>query len=102
MAGYSKRSLAEKLGIKEGLSLFIFNPPGHYFKMIGTSPPNVIVEKKLHLGFPSCYASLIAHLASVLTPPLGFLEGPLDKHPRQIQGQFKLPTKSFGQEPGIL
>jgi hypothetical protein len=47
VAGYSKRSLAEKLGIKEGLSLYLFNPPGDYFTMIGAPPANVTVEKKL-------------------------------------------------------
>ncbi len=47
MAGYSKRSLAEKLGIKEGLRLFLLNPPEGYLAMIGPLPANVTGEKTL-------------------------------------------------------
>jgi hypothetical protein len=47
MAGYSKRSLAEKLGIKAGLHLFLLNPPEGYLAMIGPLPPNAIIEKRL-------------------------------------------------------
>lgn len=47
MVGYSKRSLAEKLGIKAGLSLFLFNPPEEYLTLIAPLPEKVTIEKKL-------------------------------------------------------
>ncbi len=47
MAGYSKRSLAEKLGVKEGLRLFLLNPPEGYLGLPGGLPPDVVIEKHL-------------------------------------------------------
>lgn len=46
-AGYSKRSLVEKLGIKEGLKVAILNPPVNYHDTIGKLPENVTVMKIL-------------------------------------------------------
>ncbi|HEU5290421.1 MAG TPA: DUF3052 domain-containing protein [Cyclobacteriaceae bacterium] len=47
MAGYSGTPLQKKLGIKEGLSLFILQPPDLYFDWISPLPPNVKVKTKL-------------------------------------------------------
>lgn len=41
MAGYSKRSLVEKLGIKEGLRVTVLGAPGDYVRTLGNLPPGV-------------------------------------------------------------
>ncbi len=43
MAGYSKRFLVEKLGIKPGHKLIILNPPADYDQTLGTLPSEVLV-----------------------------------------------------------
>ncbi len=40
-AGYSKRSLVEKLGIKPGMKLAFFNPPDSYFELLGDLPEEI-------------------------------------------------------------
>jgi hypothetical protein len=47
MAGYSATPLQKKLGIKEGLLLFIFQPPHRYFDWISPMPTRVQVKSKL-------------------------------------------------------
>jgi hypothetical protein len=42
-AGYSKRSLVEKLGIKPGARIIILNPPRNYTETLGELPPGVTV-----------------------------------------------------------
>ncbi len=44
MAGYSKRTLVEKLGIKPGMAVAIINAPAGYDKTLGTLPLNTKVE----------------------------------------------------------
>jgi hypothetical protein len=39
LAGYSGRSLAEKLGVKAGVRLCSVNAPAHYRTLIGPLPP---------------------------------------------------------------
>jgi hypothetical protein len=59
MAGYSKRSLVEKLGIKPGRrALFVNAPPG-FERTLGKLPPDVKVEKSLlgPLDFIHCFAT---------------------------------------------
>lgn len=53
MAGYSKRSLVEKLGIKANSSVLILNPPPDYARTLGPLPAGVRVAGKLaaNLGF---------------------------------------------------
>lgn len=46
-AGYSKKSLVEKLGIKEGLRVAILNSPTNYNYTLGELPENVAVIKNL-------------------------------------------------------
>jgi len=43
MAGYSKKSLVDKLGIKPGFKVYIVNPPKNYGDTLGTLPPDVAV-----------------------------------------------------------
>jgi hypothetical protein len=43
MAGYSPRSLAEKLGIKPGARIALLNAPRGYRAMLGKLPPGVRV-----------------------------------------------------------
>src|SRR5258708_33123586 len=47
MAGYSKKSLADKLGIKPGKKLHLGNAPDGYGKTLGTLPAGVTVLKAL-------------------------------------------------------
>jgi hypothetical protein len=47
MAGYSKRSLVEKLGIKPGANLIIVNAPEKYDETLGTLPMDVIIVPTL-------------------------------------------------------
>ena len=46
-AGYSKRTLVQKLGIKEGARMILINPPDHYDQILTPLPDRVIVMKKL-------------------------------------------------------
>ena len=45
--GYSKRSLVEKLGIKDGNKVAILNSPANYSVTLGPLPKNVVAVKKL-------------------------------------------------------
>lgn len=47
MAGYSETPLQKKLGIKEGMSVFILKPPASYFDLISPLPAEVKVKTKL-------------------------------------------------------
>jgi hypothetical protein len=46
-AGYSKKSLVEKLGIKAGFKISILDPPKNYNSTLGKLPENVAVMKEL-------------------------------------------------------
>ena len=46
-AGYSKKTLVEKLGIKEGSRVIFLNSPSHYDKILGKLPPNVMRQQRL-------------------------------------------------------
>ena len=48
MAGYSKRSLAEKLGIKSGHKIYIGNAPTNYMDTLGDVPEGVQWAKTLN------------------------------------------------------
>ncbi len=41
LAGYSKRSLVDKLGIKAGYKILIVNPPANYDEVLGPLPEKV-------------------------------------------------------------
>jgi len=44
---YSKKSLREKLGIREGFKVFILNPPESYYNTLGSLPKGVFVTTAL-------------------------------------------------------
>jgi hypothetical protein len=47
MAGYSPKSLIEKLGLKQGFKAFVLNAPENYFRLLGHLPKNVIFFTQL-------------------------------------------------------
>ncbi len=49
-AGYSQRSLVEKLGIKAGQRLALLNAPADYGALLGPLPTGVTEEQKLTSG----------------------------------------------------
>src|ERR1041385_1751404 len=53
MAGYSKRALRDKLGVKDGFKIAVLNPPRNYFKLLGPLAPGVKVlpQPKAPLDF---------------------------------------------------
>lgn len=46
-AGYSTKSLQEKLGVKENFKMTVINAPPHYFELLGQLPENVTVTSEL-------------------------------------------------------
>jgi len=46
MAGYSKKLLVNKLGIKTGYRICLLNAPKNYIDTLGQFPPNVQIEQK--------------------------------------------------------
>lgn len=50
MAGYSKRSLVDKLGVKPGASVLIVGAPTGYAKALGPLPGGVSVAKSPRAG----------------------------------------------------
>ena len=51
-AGYSKRSLVEKLGIKPGAVVAVLNAPRGYMTTLGKLPPGVRVARTLRGQLP--------------------------------------------------
>jgi len=47
MAGYSKRTLIDKLGIKEGAQVYIGDPPAGYDRALGKLPPGAVRLREL-------------------------------------------------------
>lgn len=58
-AGYSKKSLAEKLGIKKHFTVAFSNPPAHYVDLLKPLPEGVIVasEKSRNLDFVHAFST---------------------------------------------
>ena len=48
MAGYSGTALVKKLGVKEGMTMYVFQNPANYFDWLSPLPENVIVKSKLN------------------------------------------------------
>jgi len=46
MAGYSGTPLVKKLGVKAGMSLYVFSSPAEYFNWLSPLPEGVIVQDK--------------------------------------------------------
>jgi hypothetical protein len=64
MAGYSKKSLVEKLGMKGGFKILILNPPQAYKNTLGKLPDKVITVRSLKgpLNFIQLFAKKKAEL----------------------------------------
>ncbi len=61
-AGYSKRPLYEKLGIKEGLKIRIIDVPKNYFELLGVLPKIEIFENNSELvDFIHLFSENIEH-----------------------------------------
>lgn len=49
-AGYSGRSLAQKLGIRDGMRIAVVNPPPGYARLIAPLPPGVTLGSRAGTG----------------------------------------------------
>jgi hypothetical protein len=47
MKGQAKKTLIEKLGIKEGFKIAILNPPQNYYDTLGQLPKGIFVKETL-------------------------------------------------------
>ena len=43
MAGYSETALVKKLGVKEGMTMYVFQNPADYFDWLSPLPEKVVV-----------------------------------------------------------
>jgi len=75
MAGYSPKSLIEKLGLKEGFKALALNAPKNYFRLLGPLPENLVffTQLKSSLDFihyfsngPQNYLKDVSHLKKAL------------------------------------
>lgn len=59
MAGYSETPLQKKLGIKEGMSLFLVNAPIAYFEHISPLPKMAVIKSRVtaNLDFIHAFCS---------------------------------------------
>ncbi len=66
-AGYSQKSLAQKLGVKSGAEIVAVNPPARYAEMLGALPPGVVITDRLRGGttFIHCFVTRRAALESL-------------------------------------
>jgi len=69
MVGYSKRSLAEKLGIKEGFRVAVLNPPENYTLILGALPAGVTVDDRGGTGMDliHCFVMSTGEAASAIS-----------------------------------
>lgn len=51
MAGYSKKSLLDKLGIKDRFEVLFIHPPENYFDLLGKLPANIKERKQVKGDF---------------------------------------------------
>lgn len=63
-AGYSRKPLAQKLGIREGRSLLILHAPEGYARTLGPLPPGVELRRALRgpIDLIHCFATRRAEL----------------------------------------
>src|SRR6516162_10251032 len=69
MIGYSRRSLSEKLGIKQGFRIAILNPPENYTPMLGALPAGVAVVERRGSGLDliHCFVTSRREVAGALS-----------------------------------
>ncbi len=75
-AGYSQRSLVDKLGIKPGTRIAILHAPKGYRATLGKLPPGVVVASAPRGTFP--FIQFFTRSRSVLQTKLGMLLGALE------------------------
>ncbi len=70
-AGYSQRSLVDKLGIKPGTRIAILNAPRGYRGTLGSLPPGVVIVSAARGTFP--FIQFFTRSRSLLQTKLGML-----------------------------
>ncbi|WP_190808695.1 DUF3052 domain-containing protein [Flagellimonas sp. S3867] len=76
-AGYSGTPLAKKLGIKEGCTMLLHNPPKQYFNLFSDFPSNVIILDKPEgeaLDFIHVFTTTIQELKEITNQYKPFLK----------------------------
>ena len=76
MAGYSQRSLVDKLGIKPGTRIAILNPPRGFRVTLGKLPTGVTVSTRVSGTYP--FIHFFTRSRSLLQTKLAMLVGALD------------------------
>jgi hypothetical protein len=68
MAGYSSRSVVQKLGIRPGFGIFADGAPSAYDKIVGSLPPGALLHAKLKppIDMVHVFATRTAGLAGKL------------------------------------
>jgi len=72
MAGYSGTPLVKKLGIREGMKLFLANAPNEYLKLVSPLPKGVQVVSRISDGndIAHIFSTREAHLTKTLCAAL--------------------------------
>jgi len=74
-AGYSGKPLAQKLGVKEGMTVVAVDPPANYRKLLGPLPPGAkIVTGPPAAGKPLAFIHCFATARRALVSRFGALE----------------------------
>ena len=61
-AGYSKKPLFQKLGIKEGMKIRLLNEPNNYFDLLGDIPSiDVLSDNSINVDFIHLFSKSIQH-----------------------------------------
>jgi hypothetical protein len=94
VAGYSKRSLVEKLGVKPGANVIILNAPDGYDKTLGVLPADVSIAPSL--GSSLDFIQFFARERAALESAFAALKQALE-HDGQLwiswpKGSSKVPT----------
>lgn len=76
-AGYSKRPLIEKLGLKSDMRAVFLNAPRNYIKSLGALPSNVTVMKRL--SYPLNFIQVFVTMRKDLEKQIPCLKNSLDK-----------------------
>ncbi len=81
-AGYSKKSLAQKLGIKDDSTLALLSPPPGYHRTLGKLPRNVRRSEKLEgslwMSWPKGSSKVETDLSENVVREIGLRNGLVD------------------------